>query len=280
MKCFSLTSYDDSHNYDDLILPLLRRMTHLEKLTLYLRIRHRSAHVDGKHLQNEILVHMPRLHTFVFYISTENNIDASVHRLSVDDIQRTFTNIKYGQTASIVHYLENYKAMYHVFSLPFIFTRLENIGNQFPNIVFDNVTHLSVIDMAPFKHEFFMRIGRMFPLLRCFCVNNVMPQSWTDGGFRPNHSTTYSVIEYPHLTTLDITSVDIDYVVQFLHETKAHVPCLTELKVKHHHLKCVTMNFTRDATRRNCAQVKRLIFEDPISLSKDVYKYFPSLSIE
>jgi hypothetical protein len=223
---------------------------------------------------------MLQLHTSVFYISTENNINASVHRLSVDDIQRIFTNIKYGQTASIVHYLENYKAIYHVFSLPFIFTRLEKIANQFPNIVFANVTHLSVIDIAPFKHEFFMRIGRMFPLLRCFCVNNLMSQSWNDDEFRPNHSSTYSVIEYTHLTTIDITSVDIDYVVQFLHETKAHVPCLTELKVNHHQLKCVTMNFTRDATRRNCAQVKQLIFEDPISLSKDVCKYFPSLSIE
>ncbi|CAF3416395.1 unnamed protein product [Rotaria socialis] len=183
LKYFSLTCYEYFYNYDDVVVPLLRRMTHLEKLTLYLRVRNRSSFVNGTHLHNEILVHMPQLHTFIFYISTENNINESVHRISNDDIQQTFTHTRYART----------------------------------------------------------------------------------------------VIEYSHLISLDITSVYLDYVAQFLLETKAHLPRLTELKVSYDQLKMVTMNFTRDATRRNCSKVKRLIVEESTVFSKDVYQYFPSL---
>lgn len=66
---------------------LLRRMPHLEKFTLYLRIRNRSVFVGGTHLYNELIPHIPQFRTFIFYISTGNNIDASVHRIPYDDIQ-------------------------------------------------------------------------------------------------------------------------------------------------------------------------------------------------
>ncbi|CAF1387174.1 unnamed protein product [Rotaria sordida] len=99
LKCFSLTSYNYTWDCDELVVPLLRRMTYLEKLTLYLRIHSRDTFIDGTYLQNEILVHMLQLHTFIFYISTETVVSASLPRKSEDDIQRTFTNIKYGQTA-------------------------------------------------------------------------------------------------------------------------------------------------------------------------------------
>ncbi|CAF4121211.1 unnamed protein product, partial [Rotaria magnacalcarata] len=71
LKCFSLTCYNVTLHYDDSILPLRRRMTHLEKLILYLRVRKQAVFLDGTDLHNEILVHRPRLQTFIFYISTE-----------------------------------------------------------------------------------------------------------------------------------------------------------------------------------------------------------------
>ncbi|CAF3672342.1 unnamed protein product [Rotaria socialis] len=86
-----------------------------------------------------------------------------------------------------------------------------------------------------------------------------------------------SIVKYPHLISLDIIFVNVDYVDQFLNESKTHLPRLTELKVQFHALKEVTKTFTQDATRLNCATVKRLIVEDSIVFSEDVYRYFPSL---
>jgi len=63
----------------------------------------------------------------------------------------------------------------------------------------------------------------------------------------------------------------MDYVVQFLLETKAHLLRLTELKVNYYNLKTVEMNFTKDAMRRNCSKVKQFIVQDSIIFSKDVY---------
>jgi len=116
LKCFSLTSYNITLHYNALVVPLLRRMTYLEKLTLYLLTSSRNGFIDVTHLQNEILVHIPQLHTFIFYISIENIFSPSLPRQSDDDIQRTFTNIKYGQTACIIDYFTGFNAICHVYS--------------------------------------------------------------------------------------------------------------------------------------------------------------------
>ncbi|CAF4436170.1 unnamed protein product, partial [Rotaria magnacalcarata] len=83
--------------------------------------------------------------------------------------------------------------------------------------------------------------------------------------------------EYPHLTSLDVSHGHQDYLEQFLNETKAYVPCLTELKALYPNLKIVTNNFTREETRRNCAKVKQLIFFEQLDNVQDYYHYFPSL---
>jgi hypothetical protein len=59
--------------------------------------------------------------------------------------------------------------------------------------------------------------------------------------------------------------------------TVKHLPCLTELTVLNEELRIITNNFTRESTRRNCANVKRLIFRKEIVGSKDFHIYFPSL---
>ena len=62
--------YDFNVGYKNNVLICLC-MTHLEKLTLYLRIGIQSAFVDGTDLHNDIPVRMPKLRTFIFYTSTE-----------------------------------------------------------------------------------------------------------------------------------------------------------------------------------------------------------------
>jgi hypothetical protein len=88
----------------------------------------------------------------------------------------------------------------------------------------------------------------------------------------------HSIIEYRHLTRLDVRDAHIDYVEQFLNETKAFIPCLTEFEVSAHHLKAVTKNFTRKETRRNCATVKRIDALGSFIYTEDLFLYFPSLS--
>ncbi len=291
MKCFSLTSYAITSHYDVFVVPLLRRMIHLEKLTLYLRINARlqfyngtsclfddmNPYVDGAHLHNNVLAYMPQLHSCKFYISTEGVVTDLIHRKSIDDIQQTFIHRIYGQTACIIDYYRPWIAICHVYSLPFQFTRLENIRNQFPYVVLHNVTHLSAYDTVPMKHEFFMRISRAFPMLKCFVLVNETPQTWNHNKRESDGNSLYSVIEYSHLISLNIIRVNEDYVHQFLLETRTYLPHLTELKVMYDRLKIVTMNFTSDATRRNCSKLKRLFFEKSERLSKDIYQYFPSL---
>jgi hypothetical protein len=272
-------------------VPLLRRMTHLENLTLYLRINailsfnhgtnslfdDTNPYVDGTHLHNNVFVYMPQLHSCKFYISTENVAIDLIHRKSTDDIQQTFTHRLYGETASIIDYYCVSRAICHVYSLSLQFTRLENITNQFPNVVLYNVTHLSAYDTVPMKHEFFMRTSRAFPMLKCFTLVNQTSQTWNHNKRESDGNSLYSVIEYSHLISLNIIRVHEDYVYQFLLERRTYLPHLTELKVMYHQLKIVTMNFTSDATRRNCSNVKRLFFEKSKRLSKDIYQYFPSL---
>ncbi len=94
---------------------------------------------------------------------------------------------------------------------------------------------------------------------------------------KPDENLSDPNIEYPHLTLLDLIHAHCDYVIQFLSETKTHLPRLTESKVKYDELATVTPNFTKDEMRRNCSKVKRLIVEDSIRFPKDIYQYFPSL---
>jgi hypothetical protein len=219
---------------------------------------------------------MARLHTFTFYISTENDINDSTIRLSNNDIQQTFTNRKNQQVACNVNYFGKYKVFCQVFSLPFTFDRLEKITNNFSTIIFNYVIYLVLSDTVPFKHEFFVRVARAFPLLKYLSVKNIRPPFWTFQ--KPDSVDNYSpVVEYLHLISLQLSFVNSYYVDQFLNEKKTNLPRLTELKVIYGQLKSVTNNFTRDETRRNCSTVKRLIVEDSVVFSEDVYRYFSSL---
>jgi hypothetical protein len=265
-------------------VPLLRRMTRLEKLTLYLRIDYGSleinfgsSFIDGTHLHNEILVHMPELRTFTFYISTENSSYNLRRPVSTGDIQQTFTSIKYGQTACIIEAVDRFTIVCHVYSLPFSFTHLINISSKFPYIVFNTVTHLSVNDCVPLQHEFFIQISRAFPMLNCFSLVNTISQLCNDNIMKSDENLPDSIIEYPHLISLDLRHANRDYVVQFLLETKTYLPRLTQLKVKYDELATATLYFTRDTMRRNCAKVKQLIIENMTHFSTDIYQYFPSL---
>ncbi|CAF1240033.1 unnamed protein product [Rotaria sordida] len=279
LKCFSLTCYNRTRGYENLVVPLLRRMSYLEELILYIHILNGSTFISGTYLDNEILIHMLQLQTFTFYFASENDIVDSAIRISDSDIERTFTNVKHGQVASIVDYFESDCMICRVFSLPVKFHRLEPVTNNIPNIVFNSVTHVKLHDKNPFKHEFFIRFAQAFPFLQSLSIHNLEPPNWRPHEYHRYHTDWCSIVDYPCLISLDVNDACSYYVEHFLNETKTHLSCLTELKIWHECLERVTRNFTRDETRRNCAKVKRLIIERPTVYSKDVYNYFPLLSV-
>jgi len=222
---------------------------------------------------------MPRLHTFTFYIASENVIaDPTVHT-SADDIERTFRNIKHRQVACIVDYFFPMKIMCRAFSLPFKFHLLERITNNIPNIIFNSVTDLKLYDQHAFKHEFFVRVARAFPFLKNLSIWNWRPPFLRSHEFHLLDKDWCSIVEYHHLISLDMKETNTHYVEHFLNETKTHLPRLTKLKVDYQDLKMVTKNFTRDETRRNCAKVKQLNGQRSIVYPKKVYSYFPLLTV-
>jgi hypothetical protein len=199
---------------------------------------------------------MPQLDTFIFYISTETLIHNLIYRKSNDDIEKTFTNIKYGQTVCIIYHCGMCEAICHVYSFPFSFTRLEKITTHFPNILFDTVTYLLAFDITSMKPEFFMQISQTFPMLKYLIIENRNVQSWNRNELKTDKNPLNSIIEYSHLISLDLLHANMDYVLQFLLETRRYLPHLTELKVDYGDLEVVTKHFTRDATRHNCSKVK------------------------
>ncbi|CAF0798981.1 unnamed protein product [Adineta steineri] len=264
LKYFALKSSYAFQKYDIIVL-LLRRMSNLEKLTLNISMEGRNSIIDGSCVQHDILDHMPQLRSFTFYICTYIGPITLPYKLSSEDIQQTLTNIGQQHVSSIVNYFTGcvnsdfgIGVACSMFSLPFEFDYLQDLGNRFPSIVFSYVTYLVIRDIIPFEHEFFMRIARFFPLLKHLCIRNKKSQE-LDGlmTFSSDNCQLHSIIEYPHLAILDVKFSDTDYVEQFLNETKTFIPCLTELGVSFvDDLKAVTKDFTREETRRNCSKMK------------------------
>ena len=253
-------------------------MLYLEKLTLYMRISCQDVFIDPISLLNQFSKHMSRLYSFKFYINTANKKDDLMHYLSNNYIKEHSMNIRHEELSNTVCFL-GATAMYNVFTIPFEFTKLMYIGSKFPNIIFNNVIELWVHDEVQFEHEFFLRIAQAFPLLKCFYVSDLtlLPD---DVNKLFDNVQLHKIVEYPHLTSLNIIKIGTYYVEQFLNETKTHLPCLAELRLsKYEDLRIVTKDFTRAETRQNCANVTRLIIERQIVGSKDYHIYFPLLYI-
>lgn len=68
LKCFSLSLIRHTIVYDNYILPLLHRMSQLEKLTLSLIVGDRTSFMDGENLISNIFSKMSHLHIFIFNI--------------------------------------------------------------------------------------------------------------------------------------------------------------------------------------------------------------------
>ncbi|CAF3939230.1 unnamed protein product [Rotaria sp. Silwood1] len=269
LKCFSLLAYGRTYFYDSRVVPLLCRMSNLEELTLYLSIiRTESTYIDGTHLYDEILIHMPLLTKFNFSINTLVFSKDIINLPSNHDIQHSFVKRGYQQIDSYTHKESETGTTCHIYSVPYQFDCF-NMTCHFQGGIFDKVQYVMMGEREhPFEHELFQIISHSFPFLRTLVICNYEPQK------TKQHSST--IIIFPYLRSLDLQRANVDYGAQFLCDTKIHLPCLLNLTIPYESLAMITNNFTNDLTRLTCARLQRLIICGSYVPSENFHSYFPS----
>ncbi|CAF1579846.1 unnamed protein product [Rotaria sp. Silwood1] len=278
LKCFSLTCNVNTSVYDELIVPLLHRMSNLEKLGLYLLINHNRTFVDGNDLKKNILNYLIHLKKFQFNIHSFISIHNQSNLPSNKDIQHTLkTNLENKQIISCVNYFSKCKKGYcHIYSYPYS-NRMKyyhHITNNFPGGLFTYVRKISLFDEYSFEHDFFIRISQSFPLIENLSVINQTPQNQ-----KQYQETNLSIAQFSHLTELDFYQAHDDYIEQFLIDTKTFLPNNILFDIDYHQLKRVTQNFRRATTRNNCAKLAKIYVDDEPDIAKHIQEYCPNTKI-
>ncbi|CAF3798504.1 unnamed protein product [Rotaria sordida] len=260
LKCFSLSCNYETNYYDELILPLLYRMSNLEQISLYIAIFVDETFIDGNNLKRNIINRMPRLNQFRFYIRSLMLIHNQVNLPSTEGSQCTFIDFSNNNIISNVNYFpEARKGRCHIYSYPSRMQYYSGITNNFPGGLYTYVRVVLLLDEHPFEHEFFLRIQKSFPFMEQLSLINHKSQNRKQSSELNNDNRNLSVIQYSFLNALDIVEVHDDYIEQFLFDTKTHLQNNVLLCINYKSLKRVTHNFTRDATRINCTKINELI---------------------
>ncbi|CAF1220486.1 unnamed protein product [Adineta steineri] len=273
---FSLTSYLLTYDYDCRILSLLRRMPNLETLTFGLDIV-RSSVIDGLHLNEELFIHMKYLNKFIFHICTVLRTSQTNNFLTANDIKNTFLNWKYSSVNCCIDHFSDGYSYYHIYSTPFQMTHFTCLSNSFHGQDFLYVTNLWLFDGRPFEHDFFEWLSQACPSLKHLLIDNLTPQANKRQVTIIDDKRIFSKSSYLHLFKLKLVDAHIDYVDQFLCYTNTYLPTLHILIIQYDKLVAITDNFTNDAKQINCSQIKRIVFDQSLVLTKDFYDYFPCL---
>ena len=247
-------------------------MFNLEKLDLQLKMDRYKGFIDGNHLKENIINHMPRLNEFTFNIRVFNHIYNRINFPSNEDIQHTFKDFTNNRIISCVDLFQEQKYRYcHIYSYPYRMKCYDNISNNFPGGLFKYVHTVSLYDEYPFEREFFLQIAQAFPLMEELTVINAKPQKNKLYRKSDNHNQDLSIIKYPHLTSLNLFDAHDDYVEQFLVDTEMS---LVDLIVDYEAMKRVTENFTRNTTRINCAKLDSISLLGADKITKHIKHYF------
>ncbi|CAF4970892.1 unnamed protein product [Rotaria sp. Silwood1] len=280
LKGFVLTCMLRTSYYNELILPLIYRMTNLEELGLYFTADDNETFIDGNNLKKNILNRMSQLNQFSFDIRSVIFINNEMNLPSKEDIQQTFIDFQYMKIISCVDYLLEYKqALCHIYSYPFLMRRFEDITNNFPGGLYPYVRFVSLYDDHPFEHEFFIRISQSFPFMEKLIINNRYAQNQKESYKLMNDNSNLSIAKYYNLITLDIDRAHDDYSEEFLCNTKTYLQNNILLFIRYEALQSVTHNYTRDDTRINCAKINELYLLEKVKDSKSLEDYFPFATI-
>ena len=273
MKTFSLIGLSETWFYKETILPILHRMSNLERLFLSLMIENKEF-LDGNCLNNDIVNHLPMLNQFTFNIHSKIYNYKPNDIRSNEDIQRTFQIFPHQQIISCVDYFpeENF-GQCHCYSHPYTITTYRNITNNFPGGLFPCVNKIFLFDERPYEHEFFLRLSKAFPLVRELRIENFKAQNE-----KSSDTQDLPRIEYSSMTKLYLTEVHDDYIEQFLLDSKAFFRNDLFVAVDLHSLNRVTNHFTRNQMRINTAKIKHLyLFGCQHEISQHFGEYFPNL---
>jgi hypothetical protein len=278
LKSLSFSSFRRVNVYNNLINPLLRQMTGLEELSLRLFVTDRSTVIESTHLNREVLSYLPNLQTFnVDIVTYWLSLSGEVLEQPTKEVQHLSYN---GECHPLVCYTarpQHRSARSHIFSLPFMFDTMRLIFSHLPGDLFPNVRHVSLSEIhGPFEHKFFVQIATSFPRLTHLTVVDFRLQKERRIQGSNGTTPTASAVELKYLTDLLLIGRHGDYAEQFLVETNAVLPRLTKLTIEYEQLFIVTENFSRDATRRNCINIKHLELDQPFVYSKEMFLYFPS----
>ncbi|CAF2783665.1 unnamed protein product [Rotaria sp. Silwood2] len=208
------------------------------------------------------------------------SIDNEMHLPSGEDIQRTFIDFINNEIISYVDYFpETKQTRCHIYSYPSFMPYYGFITNNFPGGLFKYVRMVSLYDEYPFEHEFFLRVVQSFPYMEQLYMCNRKSQNCKQSYELSNDNQNLSVTEYFFLSELRIINVHDDYIEEFLFDTKACLPHNVILYIKYESLQRVTDNFTRDATRINCAKIVELYLCSEPQHSNSLQGYFPNAKI-
>ncbi|CAF4056882.1 unnamed protein product [Rotaria sordida] len=279
LKCFSLYSNIETSSYDELIVPLLHRMINLEELGLYVKICDKNIFVDGHDLKKNIINKLLRLKKIQFYIRSTIGLN-QINLPSNEDIQYTFEDFHDNHIISYIDYFsDTQQGRCHIYSYPYTLCEYYKITNNFPGGLFKCVSKISLYDERPFQHEFFLRIAQSFPFVKKLSLENMKPRNDKKSKNSEDDNQILPIIEYPHLTTLDLTEAHLDYIELFLLDTKMRLSNNVYLVVIYQALRRVTEKFTRNATRINGEKLHRLSLLGKYRIPKYVKEYFPHTEI-
>jgi len=260
--------------YNEIILPILHRMSNLERLFLSLIIDNKEF-LDGNRLNNDIINHLPKLNEFQYNIYSRIYDYKQNDIRSNEDIQRTFQIFADQQIISCVDYFpEKSFCQCHYYSYPYRMTFYENITNNFPGGLFPCVREISLFDEHPYEHRFFLRLSKAFPFIRKLTIDNLKAQNEKSS---PSDNEDLSIIEYSSMTELCLFNAHDDYIEQFLLDSKAFIPNYFSISIRYHSLERITNHFTRDETRINSKKIKHMLLYSRQNFSNDFKKYFSYL---
>ncbi|CAF3369688.1 unnamed protein product [Rotaria socialis] len=280
LKLFSLRCRWATDKYSELIVPLLHRMFNLVELDLRLFMFGEKRFFDGYDLKYNIISHLLRLNKFVFNISSHLRLNDQIYLSSNEDCQLSFKDIQNNKVISCVDYFSDRKrGQCHIYSYPYQGKRYQSITNNFSYGLFESVREVSLYDERPFEHEFFVKIAKSFPFMEKLTVYNKKAQKNKLHQPSKDDNRHLSIIQYPYLTTLDLNDVHDDYVEQFLLDTKTCLSRTLEVEIDYEPVERVTHNFTRDATRINCAKLLYFCVPSEISIQQQLKDYFPHTKI-
>ena len=217
----------------------------------------------------------------LFHIRSLMFIRSGIVFPSTEDIQRTFIDFSNNNIISYVDYFpEANQIQCHIYSYPSLMSYYSRITNRFPGGLFQYVRMVSLYDEYPFQHEFFLQIQKSFPFLEDLTLINRKSQNRKQSDKSNNNNRHLSPIKYAYLTELAICNVHDDYIEQFLFHTKTYFPNNIFLYTNYESLQRVTHNFTRDATRINCAKINKLQLSGQTKSSNStLQEYFPNAKI-